>query len=130
MGLISRRMAAALTGALTLLLAGQVATAQDYAVVLAMAVVLTGLPAALAMWAGNGFESRLVAVVLAALTLTGQILVSVVGGPGGAGGAWDPGAVLVAALATCVLCLAAADLHFAVAASRSARTRSGPPYAL
>ena len=130
MGVITRRTTAALTGALTLLVAGDVAIAQGYAVVLAMTVVLTGLPAALALWAGDGFESRLVAVVLAALALTGQVIVAVAGGPAGSGGEWDPRATVIAALAIGVLALAAIDFRRADAASRSARTRPDAPYAL
>lgn len=132
MGVI--RTAAFLTAMMATLVAIEAATTGTlhlWDLVLAGSLLTIGIPAAYALWRTNGFESRLIAGVLALLTLIGQLLVAMVGGPGGAGGRWDPTSVLVTAVATGVLGLMAADAWASrFAAGRSHRDRAEPPYAL
>jgi hypothetical protein len=96
--------------------------------VLVGAVVLAGTAAGLKLWRDNCFESRLVAVVLAVITATGQTLASTVGAPGAPGGHgahWHAAAVLVVALGVAIPLLVAGDTR-----SRARAPKERPPYAL
>lgn len=77
------------------------------------------------MWRRNYFESRLVAVVIATLTLAGEVLDVTVGRPGGMGPEVRPEGILGGLLAVAALGLIAAD-----ARRRTPRDRDRLPYAL
>ena len=98
---------------------------------LAGALLAAGIPASWSLWRHHTFESRLITAGLALLTLSGQLLVSMVGGPGGSGGRWDATSALVTTIAAGVLGFLALDVRASqVAAGRSARNHADPPYAL
>jgi len=75
------------------------------------------------MWRRDSFDSQLGAVVLAVLTLAGQVIISSVGAPGTSDAQWSPLAVAISVLAATVPALVAA-------ASQVRPLRVEHPYAL
>ena len=105
-----------LCAATTLALAWTVTTAATHvapsAPYVGMVVGLAALAAVAAgmeIWHRNRVEARLCAVLVAALVVATEVLVSTAGAPSGAGGHWSPSAVLVVALGCSVAALVALD---------------------
>lgn len=122
------RITAALTGALAVLLAAEMAMTGDiapYAAALIGAVAGTALVTAAALWTQDSFGVRVAAGGLAAVVLIGQVVTSAFGGPGEPDLGWTAPGVTVAAVAGAVLALVAL-IASAPCASESRRH----PYAL
>jgi hypothetical protein len=96
-----------------------------YAVVLVGSVLLATLGTAGRMWTANCFESRLAAVVLAALTVVGQVLTMTLGEPGTGAGTWHPAGLAVVALGVAVPFLVLVDARLGTRSRTPVR-----PYAL
>ena len=104
-----RRVRAASTAALALLVGVPAATTpglQEYGVVLVVVLVLGALVVAVRTWATDCFCARVASGLLAALVLTGQVLVSAVGLPGRPAAPWHAADVAVVVLSVVILLLA------------------------
>ena len=78
-----------------------------YMALLGGSVAAGSVIAATLMWRHDSFDSRLSAVVLAVLTLTGQVIASV-GAPGSDNAHWSPIAIAITLVAAAVPALVAA----------------------
>lgn len=94
-----------------------------YGVLLVGTVALGALIASARMWRHNCFESRFAAVLLAALIVTGQVMVAVIGSPGAGATSWTPASTMVVLLAFAAVGLVVAD-------ARERPARPEHPYAL
>lgn len=101
-------------------------TMASYGVVLPATLVAACLLAAVATWCTKAFEARLAVVVLASLTVLGQVVVGTLGEPGVQGpAAWSAASSLVVLLGLAVPALVTLDVR------RGARNRPAEhPYAL
>jgi hypothetical protein len=100
-------------------------SAAGYARVLVACVVVGGVATAVKLWWHNCFESRLAAVLLAVMTVVGQVLAVTLGGPGSDSAHWHAAALAVVLLGGAVPVLVGLDARLA-----SPSGRADPPYAL
>jgi hypothetical protein len=100
-------------------------SAAGYARVLVACVLVAGAVTAVKLWWHNCFESRLAAVLLAVMTVVGQVLAVTLGGPGSDSAHWQATALAAVLLGGAVPVLVGLDARHA-----SPSGKADAPYAL